>query len=280
MLAAVLDEDVLRDAWEAGRAAWPGVTVAREAFAAFAGKLGPRAAQRFPTDLYLATACLAADTAALAAFERDFLGPARNAIRSIDAGDAFVDEACQRLRANLLVGDGTHPRIADYAGRGPLRAWVGVAAVRTALMMRRSQQRAREVPMDNTPDGDSEWTRALVTISTGNPELELLKRQYAQAFSEALRDAVAALEPRLRAVLRMSFVDALSIDEIGAVYAVHRATAARWIQKACDDVQDVTRELLAERLALSQTELDRVTALVQSQLDVSLSQLLPADDDV
>ncbi|MBA3539551.1 MAG: transcriptional regulator, partial [Deltaproteobacteria bacterium] len=90
-----------------------------------------------------------------------------------------------------------------------------------------------------------------------------------------LREAVAALEPRLRAVLRMSFVDSLTIDEIGAVYAVHRATAARWIQRACEAVLAHTRDALAVRLALSGTELDRMTALVQSQLDVSVSQLLP-----
>lgn len=46
---------------------------------------------------------------------------------------------------------------------------------------------------------------------------------------------------------------------------------------ACDTVFTDTRELLAKRLSLSATELDRVTALVQSQLDVSLSQLLPPD---
>ncbi|MBX3155997.1 MAG: transcriptional regulator [Deltaproteobacteria bacterium] len=265
-------------AWRAGRAAWPGVELERASFAAYLAKLDPRAAARFPEDVYLAAACAAGLPAAVAAFERELLATARSAIRSIDAADSFVDEACQRLRANLLVGDGDRPRIGDYAGRGPLRAWVGVSAVRTALMMRRSQARAREVPVDPV-DGDSDWTRALVTISTGNPELELLKRQYAQAFGDALAEAVAALEARLRAVLRMSFVDGLSIDEIGAVYAVHRATAARWIQRACDTVFDDTRRRLADRLALSATELDRVTALVQSQLDVSLSQLLPANLD-
>jgi RNA polymerase sigma-70 factor (ECF subfamily) len=224
---------------------------------------------RFAGDVQLAAACLAGDAAALAEFERDVLASARGAIRSIETNDSFVDEVFQRLRASLFVGE--QPRIADYAGRGPLRAWVGVAAVRTALMMRRSQQRAREVPIED------DWSGALALISTGNPELDLLKRQYADAFAEALRSAVAALEPRLRTVLRMSFVEGLSIDEIGAVYAVHRATAARWIQRASGEVFEHTRGQLAERLQLSPTELDRVTALVQSQLDVSLSQLLPAD---
>ena len=36
---------------------------------------------------------------------------------------------------------------------------------------------------------------------------------------------------------------------------------------------------LAERLELTQTELDRIAALVQSQLEVSLSQLLPSKID-
>ena len=81
----------------------------------------------------------------------------------------------------------------------------------------------------------------------------------------------------MRSVLKMSFVDGLSIDEIGTIYVVHRATAARWIQRACDEVFEKTRDLLAERLSLSPTELDRMNAMVRSQLDVSLSQLLPRD---
>jgi RNA polymerase sigma-70 factor (ECF subfamily) len=267
MLARV-DDAAITSAWEAGRAAWPTVILDRAELARYLSQQG-RATTKYPADVYLAAACLAGDREALAVFDRDVVAAARGAVRSIDPNDAFIDEACQRLRTSLLVGE--RPRIADYAGRGPLRAWVGVAAVRTALMMRRSQLRAREVPVDDADD----WSGALALISTGNPELDLLKRQYADAFGTALRDAVAALEPRARAVLRMSFVDALSIDEIGQVYAVHRATAARWIQKACDSVFAQTRELLAQRLSLSPTELDRVTALVQSQLDVSLSQLLP-----
>jgi RNA polymerase sigma-70 factor (ECF subfamily) len=272
MLARVSDA-AITEAWEAGKAAWPSIALDRDRFAAFAAALEPAAANRFPGDVYLAAACLAGNATALDTFERDALTSARSAIQAIDSSAAFVDEAIQRLRTSLFVGEGS-PRLATYAGRGPLRAWVGISGARTALMMRRSQKRAREVSTD-----DNEWTGALAMISTSDPELELLKRQYASAFAAALHDAVAALEPRSRAVLRMSFVEALSIDEIGAVYASHRATAARWIQRACDAVFDETRRLLTERLALSPSELDRMTALVKSQLDVSLSQLLPTTSD-
>jgi RNA polymerase sigma-70 factor, ECF subfamily len=262
--------DSVSNAWHAGQAAWPDVVLTLDAFASHISALHIEALERFPADLYLAAACLSGDQAAIAAFDRELIAGARSAIQAIDSRQSFVDEAVQRLRASLFVGDTGAPRLALYSGRGPLRAWVGVAAARVALMMRRSQVRQREVSTD-----EDDWSGALVMISTNNPELELLKRQYASAFGDAFRDAVAALEARQRTVLRMSFVDALSIDEIGAVYAVHRATAARWITRACDALFDHTRKLLVERLSLSPSELDRMTALVRSQLDVSLSQLLP-----
>ena len=269
------DDEPVTAAWRAGEAAWPGVALDRERFAAHVAALGGLADPRYGADVFLAAACLAQLPAALAVFDRDVLTAAHGTIRAIDGNPAFVDEAVQRLRTNLLVGDGGAPRLAQYAGRGPLRGWIGVAAARVALMMLRAQKRLREQP------GDEMWSGALASVTTGNPELDLLKRQYAQAFETALRDAVAALEPRLRTVLRMSFVDGVSIDEIGAVYAVHRATAARWIQRACDTAFAETQRLLAERLSLTMTELDRMNELVRSQLDVSLSQLLPdgvADD--
>jgi RNA polymerase sigma-70 factor (ECF subfamily) len=256
----------IETAWQTGQAAWPALAVARERFDAHAATLDAEAVNRYARDVFLACACLAEVAGAHAAFEHELFPAARHAISSIDGSPAFVDEALQRLRAQLFVGDGGPPKLAGYAARGPLRAWVGVAAARTALMMRRSQQRQREV-------GEDDWTSAVIGISTDNPELELLKRQYKDAFAAAFRDGITELEPRLRTVLRMSFVDGLSIDEIGAVYAVHRATAARWIQKASEELHDAVRTKLIERLALSPTELDQVAALVRSQLDVSLSQL-------
>jgi RNA polymerase sigma-70 factor (ECF subfamily) len=218
-------------------------------------------------DVALAAACLRGDAAALRRFD-EVLGLALDGARAIDRNPAFLDEVRQRVRAHLLVGEG-RPRLADYAGRGPLRAWTAVAAVRAALMLRRAQGRRREV-------SDDDWTGALSLVATGNPELDLLKQQHAAAFATALRDAAAALEARLRAVLAMHFTEGLSIDEIGAVYAVHRATAARWVTRARDELVTTTRRLLAERLGLTPSEIERVAALVQSQVDVSLSQLFAA----
>lgn len=258
----------IAQAMAAGAAAHPAVALAADAFTARAAAIEPAALAAHAAELYLAWACLAGDAVALRWFDDEVVRPAGDGVRGIDRAPAFVDEVRQRVRTHLLVGDGT-PRLADYAGRGPLRAWVAVAAVRTALMMRRAQGRKREV-------ADDEWAGALSLVATGNPELDLLKQQHAEAFAAALRDAALGLEPRLRAVLAMHFTEGLSIDEIGAVYAVHRATAARWVQRAKDELHAATRALLTERLGLTPSEIERVAALVQSQLDVSLSQLFAA----
>lgn len=266
-----MPDDVIARAWQAGRATWPDVALSYDAFADHVQSLDGEAVQRFAADLYLAAACLAGEARAIARFVDEILPGARTAISGVERSPAFVDDCMQRLHVTLLVGDSGAARLAQYAARGPLRAWVAIAATRIALMQRRSQQRAREVAIDD----DAAWPHALAALPVHDPELALVKRQYASAFADAFRDAIAALEPRQRTILRMSFAENLSIDEIGDVYAVHRATAARWIQRACEVLFEETRRLLAARLALSKTELDQMAALVRSQLDLSLSQLLP-----
>jgi RNA polymerase sigma-70 factor, ECF subfamily len=261
--------DAIERAYAAGTTAWPEVALDREQFARHVAAVESAALEQSGADLYLAAACATGHAPALAAFDRVCGPAARHAIQAIDRDDAFVDEAIQKLRTLLFVGE--QPRIRQYMGRGPLAGWVSVAAARAALMLRRSRLRLREDSVDD-------WTRAMSSIGTNDPELELLKRHYANAFGTALRDSVASLEPRATRVLRLSFVEHLSIDEIGNIYAVHRATAARWIQRACEDVFERLRGLLAERLELSHTELERMNALVRSQLEVSLSQLLPPAD--
>jgi RNA polymerase sigma-70 factor (ECF subfamily) len=273
VLGVPVDEEIAA-AWHAGRLAWPDVELDLDGFSAHVTTLEPGAPARFAADVYLVAACLAAEPHALAHLDRIFVAAARPAIRAIDANIAFIDDALQRLRTHLLVREGGGSRLAQYAARGPLRAWVGIAAARIALRLRETEHHGRKHLAS-----DDDWPATLAAISTSDPELELLKSQYSRAFGDALRAAVSALDARSRSVLRMSFAEGASIDQIGGVYGVHRATAARWIERASDALSAETRRLLAEQLAVSGTELERIATLVRSQLDVSVSQLLPRDRD-
>jgi RNA polymerase sigma-70 factor (ECF subfamily) len=74
--------------------------------------------------------------------------------------------------------------------------------------------------------------------------------------------------------LRYAFVDDLSIDRIGEIYGVHRATAARWIGHARDRFEEQLRAALKARLSVSESELFSILRVTMSGIDVSLARQL------
>src|SRR5262249_4247155 len=118
------------------------------------------------TDLALARACGNGEAEALREFEHRFPPVAERALGRFGGGRAFVADALQELRVRLFTG--TKPRIWEYAGTGPLEAWVKVTAVRVALNLRERDDRhqARAVA-----EGDD--ARAMAALN--DPELELVK---------------------------------------------------------------------------------------------------------
>jgi len=262
-------ETAIEAAWREGRAAWPTVIVDELRFAEVAARVAPADLAAQAADLYLAAACSDGDPAALQLFEQHLLTRARIAIRSIESDSGFVEEACQRLRGRLLVDHGDGPRIASYAGRGSLQAWVTVAGIRTAIMMRRDLRRAKEIPHDM-----EDLRQVAATIAAADPEIALVEQRYAKPFRDALRESIARLEPRLRAVLQLRFMDNLPLDEISSLYGVHRATTKRWVRRACDELLASTREILTRDLRLTPSELNWVIMTARGHLDISLSRLL------
>ena len=72
----------------------------------------------------------------------------------------------------------------------------------------------------------------------------------------------------------MHYIDGLNIDRIGVVFHVHRATVARWIAGAREQLHERTMAEVASGLALSQEELESLLRVVRSSLDLSLRALL------
>jgi RNA polymerase sigma-70 factor (ECF subfamily) len=174
-------------------------------------------------------------------------------VSAVDRSPAFVADVVQELKARLFA----EKKLLQYAGRGPLGGWLRRAALNTASTLHRPQR--REVELD--PMSDSVAPDA---------ELGFLKARYRDDFRGAFVDALASLSTRERTVLRLNSLSEVSIDELGAMYSVHRATAARWVQRARQLVVERTREHLVKRLSLDAEELDEMLALMRSQLDVSL----------
>jgi RNA polymerase sigma-70 factor (ECF subfamily) len=212
-------------------------------------------------DLYLACACARADDVAIEHFERRYFGEIDRAIAKLRTS-VLPDEARQAVRVRLFApGDGTPPKIALYGGHGDLLTWFRVLVTRTVLNL--ATRGPKESPVED---------RMLDALpSQGNPEIDLMKRQYRAEFADAFRAALASLSDRERALLRLAYCDELSSDGIGNVYGVHRATAARWVAHARTLLHDRLRAALTRRLRLTSSELESLLRVIESQLDLSLS---------
>lgn len=261
-------ERTLRHAVEGAHAAWPTVRIPSESFAAHlaahASVETGSVAELRTADLYLACACALGNGAALAAFEQAYFGDIDPAIVRMTGNTALRAEVAQALRNTLFAPrPGKSPQIALYAGRGDLRNWTRAAIVRTTLNL--VTRKPRETP------AESELLSAIPAPSA-DPEIAHMKAVYQTEFKQAFALAVEALDSRDRNLLRYSFVDGLSIDEVGALFGVHRATAARWLASARTKLMGELRRHLMQKLHVDGTEFASIMRLIKSQLNMSLAR--------
>lgn len=265
-------------AWDALRAgaklAWPTVELDDAKLVEFIGPrlagadLAAALAAAAAGDLAIAAMCDAQVPTAHAAFDA-ILSEVNAAGATTRASLDLIDEVKQILRVQLLVPkEGKPTGISGYRGKGPLRGWVRIIATRE--LIRNLKKKRRETPLEQSLED--------ALGSTADPMLSQLKAEYRSEFATALKEAIAALSAEDRTLLRQSIVENLSIDAIGAAFGVHRATSARWLQRARAALVTQTRAKLAARLSMPVEQIDSVIRLVQSRLDASIVRHLRDGD--
>jgi len=259
----------LADAFARGQAAYPRLKLTPESFSrhlARSADLGRAGAlEAGPVeDLYLACACATGVKGAAASFEAKYGSVMRRAVARVLSSPAEQEEVIQRARQLLLVGDESRPpKIATYAGNGPLESWVAVAAIRLAVSYGRTdtaERRLRE--------------RAAVDALGPDPEILLLKGEIRREFEAAVRAVLDGLEKRPRLVLKLYLVSGMSLAAIGKTFGVTQQTVSRWLAETRGHILDDVQRRLAERLKVSRDDLPSIVRLVASQLDISISRLL------
>ena len=220
-----------------------------------------------PGDLVLALLASRGTPQAIAEIERLYRVTIDSTCRRFEGSGHTADDLKQILRTKLFVAEPNKlAKISDYAGQGFLENWLRVTAVRIFLDLGKRKDRAREKLA-----GDDD---VLALPEPADLALDVIKTEYRAAVAAAMHEAAAALEPGDRHLLRQHLVAGLSIDQLGAVLGIHRATAARRIAKAREQLVAETRKVLARKLQLDPEELDEVIGLVMSRLDVSIGKLL------
>jgi RNA polymerase sigma-70 factor, ECF subfamily len=249
------------------RATWPGVALSDDDLAAHLATKMPaspneQSGVRVP-ELFLACACAKRDPAAIAHFETAYFSEVDMMYRRFDALPAALDDVRQRVRSLLFFSH--PPAVAGYSGAGELRSWLRATVLHFLINI--SNREGRERPTD------AAFFDAVID-SSPDVEAAYLKEACRIEFDEALCAALKSLEPRDRALLRYAFADGANVDQIGAVYRVHRATAARWVAAARDLLVERTRAELMARLRVSETEAGSIVRAALSRMGGSLLRRL------
>lgn len=262
-------EQKLRELYETGRQTWPNLRLSEREFTRY---LVPRlesfsSFQQLPIpDLFLCAACCSGDPSAVTAFEQSMFPGVQRTLRKLRLSEEAADELQQRLRERLFVRSSTgHLKLQEYSGRGILASWLNVVVINIAHNLQRSDGRSLR--------RDSEVS-VMLAEAVPNPELRMLKELHRAKVEQVIQDAIVSLRFESRQLLRLHFVDQLSIDKIALLYSIHRATAARRIAKTVEELRSLIQKLLMDRLGLDPQEYQSLMRFVRSQLELHLQQWL------
>ena len=248
------EQDELRAAWRT--LADQGIAIPEdELVAALRARLGESTRV---ADLALAVACEHKDTAAIAMFERTHLAMVRRSLGKLKINPAIIDDVLGWMRFELFVRPAP-TLITTYTGRGDLGSWSRAIGVHEAV--KRARRLRREVSPDLAPE-----------LPVPAPELVAMRGAYGQAFTQALSSAFGKLEAPERTLLRQYFLDGLTIDVLAELYQIHRATAARRVAAAREQLVDSVRSILKKELGIGDQSVEEIITL--SNLDESLGTLL------
>jgi RNA polymerase sigma-70 factor (ECF subfamily) len=209
-------------------------------------------------DLYLACACLGGNAAATAIFEAEYLQPLRLPHMHAAASSDLVDEIRQRLREKVLA----QGRIRGYSGKGPLGGWLRVAATRLALDLESDARRRQRV--ESLPEED---------VPSLPPEQQLMRDRYREPIEAAFQHAFEGLDDEQRRLLRLHYIDGVSLQDIGTALGVDRSTASRRVAAARDQLLESVRRELGAALQLTPASVDTLVQALKSQLVITLRAL-------
>jgi RNA polymerase sigma-70 factor (ECF subfamily) len=223
-------------------------------------------------DLYLAFACGEGEAKAIDRLRTRFSADVDRALAK--AGSTGIAPAELRQRAWVkLLADGGHgePHIRRYSGRGSLQGWIRVVVSRLAVDLLRG---ARETERERTVAPE---VLAEIGRTDPDPQFEILRAQYHAEVRGAMEAAFAALSSKDRRLLRGQLVERLGTDDLGAMFGVHRTTAARWVERARARLIEHAHAALRERVGAGDQTVRSLVQMVRSQIDLSVARLLQTD---
>lgn len=220
-------------------------------------------------ELYLVCAFGMGDRAARGIFEEEYVVPVARRLSRLGVPADRASDVIQDLRCRLFEMQSPQITRRGYTGRSDLLGWLSLCAVRAAQTLQKRERRERAIDL----------SESLLPVGERTPEEEALRQRYYDSFLAALEEALRRLTVRQRNLLRHAYFDKLSVDRIASLYQVHRATAARWLANAKEQLIAYTREAFLSRVPMGGQSLLALRSLLHTELQPKLNHLLAAQAD-
>ena len=259
--------DALRAIWEEGRSPWPAIALDAEAFVAWAAvHIAPDtpADKLHPADLYVVAANLLGVPKAARAFIEGPFAAAESAVTKVLPDPVARAELMQELAVHLLTpGESADPRLGQYDGRAPLRAWLRMTAARRAL--NKTRGKTRLVDFDQV---------ALDKASDHDPEMSVLRRVHRDEIAAIFRDAISAIPAEERTLLRLHYVQGSTLAELAAIRRVSKSALHRQMDGIREALFERIATLVRQRIRLNASQQGSMLRIFQSDLREALGQML------
>jgi RNA polymerase sigma-70 factor (ECF subfamily) len=110
--------------------------------------------------------------------------------------------------------------------------------------------------------------------SQKSPESGVLQEQVGETLSSAMTTAALALTAKERTLLRLHFLEGMTLDELARTYASHASTVSRWLTDAKEHFLTVVRDEIGERSGMGRLAVDSLVRTMHGKLDISLRTAL------
>jgi RNA polymerase sigma-70 factor len=236
-------------------------------------------------DLCLIIACEKGDERAWEHLVANFDGTVKSAARKITSNNEDADDLAGSIWAELYglrvdAAGNKKSKLAYYSGRGSLAGWLRAVVAQLAVDQFRKTSKLVQIEEDrefeNLANAASEQATNGLVAHTDDPETELTNKRTQTDVADAIRTAVAALEPEDRLIVKMYYFDELKLKDIAVTFGYHEATASRKLVRVQNEIRKGVERALRDRHGWTDGEVKRHLSETAAGLGISFETMFAA----
>ncbi len=101
-----------------------------------------------------------------------------------------------------------------------------------------------------------------------------LSERYQIATHKALAQAIISLEPRMKIILNYYYYDNLTLKQIGQIFAVHEATASRWVARIQQAIRQAVEKFLKQEYRFNSVQIKECLEYAAQSEGIDIKSLL------